>query len=196
VNDRGARRHRTTSETEVEVELCLDGGPVSNDTGVAFFDHMLDQLGRHARLGLSVYAKGDLDVDAHHTVEDVGIVLGDALDAALGDRRGIRRFGSALVPMDEALAQCALDISGRARLVFEAEFRATTIGTYSTSLTEEFLHALVRSAGLTLHVRLLAGRDSHHATEAIFKSLGRALADAVLVEPGASGEVPSTKGVL
>jgi imidazoleglycerol-phosphate dehydratase len=163
---------------------------------VPFFDHMLDQLGRHGRVGLEVQARGDLEIDAHHTVEDVGLALGDALRQAVGDKRGIRRYGDALVPMEEALAQVALDISGRPLLVYEADVPAEAIGQYDTILTEEFLRALVRSAGLTLHVRLLAGKNPHHCVEAIFKALARALGDAVSIDPRGEEEIPSTKGVL
>ena len=194
--ERGAVVRRSTAETSVEVELELRSGAVNVGTGVAFFDHMLEQLGRHARLTLSIRAHGDLHVDAHHTVEDVGVVLGQALAGALADKRGIRRYGDALVPMEEALAQVALDLSGRPLLVYEADVPAEAIGQYDTALTEEFLQALCRGGGLTLHVRLLAGRNPHHCVEAIFKSVARALGDAVSVDPRAGHEVPSTKGLL
>lgn len=187
---------RRTSETKIRVELDLDGGSVAVDTGVPFFDHMLDQLGRHGRIALRIEAHGDLEVDAHHTVEDVGIGLGEALQEALGDKRGITRYGDALVPMEEALAQVALDISGRSLLVYDANVGAEMIGQYDTALTEEFLHALARAGGLTLHVRLIHGRNAHHAVEAIFKALARALAAAVATDPRAPDSVPSTKGVL
>ena len=193
---RFATKTRRTNETLVEVAVALDGGDVSVATGVPFFDHMLDQLGRHGRIGLNVRAEGDLEIDAHHTVEDVGITLGEALLEALGDKRGITRYGDALVPMEEALAQVALDISGRPLLVYEAEIAAEAIGQYDTVLTEEFLQALSRSAGLTLHVRLLTGRNPHHCVEAIFKGLARAVGTAVALDPRARGEVPSTKGSL
>lgn len=193
---RTGRVDRETKETKVRVEVRLDGGPTNVSTGVPFFDHMLDQLGRHSRIGLSVEAEGDLEIDAHHTVEDVGIALGEALAEALGDKRGIRRYGDALVPMEEALAQVALDISGRPLLVYEADFPAESVGQYDTVLTEEFLQAFVRSAGLTVHVRLLAGRNAHHCVEGIFKALARALGDAVAIDPRAGDDVPSTKGVL
>ena len=187
---------RTTSETSVRATLDLEGGPVDVSTGVPFFDHMLDQLGRHARIGMTLEARGDLEVDAHHTVEDCGIVLGEALLEALGDKAGIRRYGDALVPMEEALAQVALDVSGRARLAYGVSIPADTIGSYTTDLTEEFLQALVRSAGLTLHVRLLAGDNAHHCVEAIFKGLARALGSAIEIDPRSHGDVPSTKGTL
>ena len=194
--DRRATRSRATNETQISVELALDGGPVSAETGVPFFDHMLDQLGRHAHLGLVVEVAGDLEIDAHHTVEDTGIVLGEALTEALGDKRGIRRYGDAVVPMEEALTQTALDISGRPLLVYEVDIPFESVGQYDTVLTEEFLQALVRSAGLTLHVRLLAGRNPHHMVESVFKSVARALGDAVRLDERSGDSVPSTKGVL
>ena len=193
---RAGRVERKTSETSVRVGVQLDGGEVRADTGVPFFDHMLDQLGRHGRLGLQVEAEGDLQIDAHHTVEDVGIALGEALAEALGDKAGIRRYGDALVPMEEALAEVALDISGRPLLVYNAEIPAESIGQYETGLTEEFLQALVRAAGLTLHVRLHYSRNAHHAVEGIFKALARALGEAVSIDPRSDGSIPSTKGVL
>ena len=193
---RSARVARKTSETEVRVDLRLDGGEVQNATGVPFFDHMLDQLGRHGHLGLKIQTQGDLEIDAHHTVEDTGLALGEALTKALGDKAGIRRYGDALVPMEEALAQVALDISGRPLLVYEAEVPADSIGQFDVGLTQEFLQALVRAGGLTVHVRLLAGRDAHHCVEAIFKALARALSDAVGIEPRSGGGIPSTKGTL
>jgi imidazoleglycerol-phosphate dehydratase len=196
MGERSAAIERETTETKVRVALDLDGGDVRVETGVPFFDHMLDQLGRHGRLGLDISARGDLEVDAHHTVEDVGIALGQALAGALGDKRGIRRYGDALVPMEEALAQVALDISGRPLLVYDAPLDAEQIGQYDTALTEEFLQAFVRTGGVTLHVRLLQGRNAHHAVESIFKGLARALGDAVSIDPRGRGEVPSTKGVL
>lgn len=193
---RAATVERTTAETSITILIDLDGGDSSSSTGVPFFDHMLDQLGRHGRVGLEVRASGDLEIDAHHTVEDVGLALGDALRQAVGDKRGIRRYGDALVPMEEALAQVALDISGRPLLVYDADIPAEAIGQFDTILTEEFLHALARSAGLTLHVRLLAGKNPHHCVEAIFKAVARALGEAVSIDPRAGDEIPSTKGVL
>jgi imidazoleglycerol-phosphate dehydratase len=195
-NERTASLERTTTETSIAVTLSLEGGEVSADTGVPFFDHMLDQLGRHGRLGLVVRARGDLDIDAHHTVEDTGIMLGEALTEALGDKRGIRRYGDALVPMEEALARVAVDLSGRPLLVYEGDFSGESIGQYDTALTEEFLQALCRAGKLTMHVKLLAGRNTHHMAEAIFKAVARALGDAVALDPRASGVIPSTKGVL
>ena len=194
--ERKATVDRKTSETNVEVTVGLDGGDVSVATGVPFFDHMLDQLGRHGRLGLRIKAEGDLEIDAHHTVEDVGIALGEALTAALTDKRGITRYGDATVPMEECLAHVALDISGRPLLVYDAEIPAEAIGQFDTGLTEEFLQALCRSGGLTMHVRLLYGRNAHHAVEAIFKALARSLAQAVAIDPLAPDTVPSTKGSL
>jgi imidazoleglycerol-phosphate dehydratase len=193
---RAATVERTTAETSITILIDLDGGDSSSSTGVPFFDHMLDQLGRHGRVGLEVRASGDLEIDAHHTVEDVGLALGDALRQAVGDKRGIRRYGDALVPMEEALAQVALDISGRPLLVYDADIPAEAIGQFDTILTEEFLHALARSAGLTLHVRLLAGKNPHHCVEAMFKAVARALGEAVSIDPRAGDEIPSTKGVL
>jgi imidazoleglycerol-phosphate dehydratase len=196
MDERTATVQRQTNETDVRARVALEGGGVSVATGIPFFDHMLDQLGRHSRIGLELKASGDLDVDAHHTVEDVGIALGEALAEALGDKRGIRRYGDALVPMEEALAQVALDISGRALLVYEVELPAESVGQYDTGLTEEFLMALVRAAGLTVHVRLLAAKNAHHAVEAIFKGVARALGDAMEMDARARGSIPSTKGRL
>lgn len=196
MGERSGVAERETSETKVRAKIDLNGGSVSVATGIPFFDHMLDQIGRHGHLGLRIEAKGDLDVDAHHTVEDVGLVLGDALAQAVGDKSGIRRYGDALVPMEEALAQVALDMSGRPLLAYDADLPAEMVGQYETGLTAEFLHALCRSAGLTMHVRLLAGKDAHHSVEAIFKAVARALSDATSIEPRAHGVVPSTKGVL
>ena len=196
MRERRARIERNTSETAVTVELNLDGGEVSIATGVPFFDHMLDQVGRHGHLGLTIEAKGDLEIDAHHTVEDVGIALGQALSDALGDKAGIRRYGDAIVPMEEALAQVALDISGRPLLSYRAAITAEQIGQYDVSLTQEFLQALCRTGGLTLHVDLQQGRDPHHCVEAIFKALARALSEAVSLDPRSRGDIPSTKGTL
>lgn len=193
---RAARVDRRTNETKISVEVDLDGGGVTVSTGVPFFDHMLDQLGKHGRMGLKVEAEGDLEIDAHHTVEDTGIALGEALAEALGEKRGIRRYGDALVPMEESLARVALDISGRPLLVYEADIAAETVGQFETGLTEEFLQALARAAGLTLHVHLVYGRNAHHSIEAIFKALARALSDAISVDPRAGDDVPSTKGIL
>ena len=185
---------RETAETRIEVTVNLDGaGRADVASGIGFFDHMLCAFARHGRFDLKVSVRGDLHVDGHHTVEDTGIVLGQAFSAALGDRRGIRRFGSAYVPMDEALAFTALDISNRPFLAYEAEMPQERIGEYDACLTEEFMRAFAFNAGLTLHMRVLYGKNAHHITEGLFKSLGLALRDAVKVE----GEgVTSTKGVL
>ncbi len=185
---------RSTNETAVRVELELDGsGTSSATTGLPFFDHMLQQLGTHAGFDLSVTAEGDLDVDGHHTVEDVGLALGQALSEALGDKAGIRRFASITVPLDEAAVEVALDLSGRAFVVHEVDVPAETIGTYDTGLTEDFVRALATAAEMTLHVRLVAGRSPHHVVEAEFKALAKCLQDAVRV---VGGGVPSTKGTL
>jgi imidazoleglycerol-phosphate dehydratase len=192
---RAADIDRRTRETEISLSVDLDGGEVEASTGVGFFDHMLETLGRHGRLALRVTAKGDLETGAHHTVEDVGIVLGQALDAALGDRAGIRRFGYAAIPMDEALGVCAVDVSGRPLCVFESELPLTTIAGFDTELTEEFFRAVATSARLTVHVGNRYGKNAHHMVEACFKAFARALRDAVSLDPAESG-VPSTKGTL
>jgi len=192
---RKAKRERSTAETEIRLELDLDGGESKAATGVGFLDHMLDLLARHGRLGLVVDANGDLDTGAHHTVEDVGIVLGQALDDALGDRAGIRRYGSAVVPMDEALAECAIDISGRPLCVFDAELPAASIAGFDAELAEEFFRAVANSARLTLHVSVRYGTNVHHMIEACFKAFARALRIAVSIDPDETG-VPSTKGTL
>ncbi len=194
--DRSATIERRTSETDITLTLGLDGdGSAAVETGVPFFDHMLDAFGRHGLFALAVAATGDLDVDAHHTVEDVGICLGSALCEALGDKRGIRRFGSAVVPMDEALVLVAVDISGRGQLHYAVDLPIEIIGTFDTTLAREFMVALATSAGITLHVRSLAGDNAHHIIEAAFKALARALAEAVSLDPRVTG-VPSTKGAL
>jgi imidazoleglycerol-phosphate dehydratase len=191
---RSATVTRTTKETDVRVELELDGsGAASARTGLPFFDHMLQQLGTHAGFDLSVVATGDLDVDGHHTVEDVGLAIGQALREALGDKGGIRRFASITVPLDEAAIAVALDLSGRPFVVHEVDVPAETIGTYDTGLTEDFIRAFATAAELTLHVRLVAGRSPHHVVEAEFKALAACLRDAVRV---GGGDVPSTKGML
>ncbi|HLF69460.1 MAG TPA: imidazoleglycerol-phosphate dehydratase HisB [Actinomycetota bacterium] len=188
---------RSTTETRVRVSIDLDGsGTTDISTGVGFFDHMLEQLGRHSGCDIEVKAQGDLHIDSHHTVEDVGIVLGAALVEALGDKAGIRRYGWSLVPMEEALAQVALDLSGRPFLAFDVEIPAETIGNYDPDLTQEFFTALTRSAGITLHVKLLAGTNSHHIVEAVFKGVAQALSAAVALDPRRADSVPSTKGSL
>lgn len=184
---------RETKETRIQAALWLSGGPVKIDTGIGFFDHMLHAWAFYAGFGLTLTAKGDLEVDGHHTVEDTGIVLGQALREALGDKVGIRRFGSAYVPMDEALAFTALDFSGRPFLVYEADMPQARMGAYDAYLTEEFMRALAMNSGLTLHMRAQYGRNAHHITEALFKSLGLAMKDAVKME---GTGVTSTKGVL
>jgi imidazoleglycerol-phosphate dehydratase len=192
---RNSKLTRKTKETDVDLELGLDGGDVSAATGVGFLDHMLELLGRHGRLALKVEAKGDLETGAHHTTEDVGIALGQALDEALADRAGIRRYGDAEVPMDEALAQCAIDISGRPLLVFSADLPATKIADFDTELAEEFFRAVATNAKLTVHLSVLRGTNAHHMVEAAFKAFARALRAAVDVDPSEPG-VPSTKGTL
>jgi len=194
---RTAEKQRSTAETRIEVSLDLDDGAAdsSSATGVGFLDHMLDLLARHGRLGLSVEASGDLETGAHHTVEDVGIVLGQALDDALGDRAGIRRYGSALVPMDESLAECAIDISGRPLCVFDADLPATSIAGFDTELAEEFFRAVANASKMTLHLSVRYGTNAHHMIEACFKAFARALRVAVSIDPDETG-VPSTKGTL
>jgi imidazoleglycerol-phosphate dehydratase len=192
---RTATKERKTQETEIRLELDLDGGEAAISTGVGFLDHMLELLARHGRLGLRVEATGDLETGAHHTTEDVGIVLGQALDAALGDRAGIRRYGSALVPMDESLGECAIDISGRPYCAFDAQLPATSIAGFDTELAEEFFRAVANSAKLTLHVWVRSGTNAHHMIEAAFKAFARALREAVSIDPDEPG-VPSTKGTL
>ena len=186
---------RTTKETDVSVELNLDGNGTSEaDTGLPFFDHMLQQLGKHAGWDLSVTSKGDLDVDGHHTVEDVGLAIGQALTEALGDKAGIRRFASITVPLDEAAVEVALDLSGRNFVLHEVDVPAETIGTFDTGLVEDFVRALAQAADLTVHVRLRSGRSPHHVVEAEFKALAKALGDACA--PTGRDDVPSTKGTL
>jgi imidazoleglycerol-phosphate dehydratase len=192
---RTGEMERATKETSVRVALDIDGsGRASASTGLPFFDHMLEQLGTHAGFDLEVRAEGDLQIDAHHTVEDVGIALGDALKQALGDKAGIRRYGMGAAPMDEALVEVALDISGRPFVVHEVDVPAETIGSYDTGLTEDFIRAFATTAGITLHVRLRSGRAPHHVVEAEFKALARALGDACAMT--GRGGAPSTKGSL
>jgi imidazoleglycerol-phosphate dehydratase len=193
---RTATIERTTGETRVELSLALDGsGAGARATGVGFLDHMLDLLARHGRLDLDVAVTGDLQTGAHHTVEDTAIVLGQALDRALGERRGIHRYGSALVPMDEARASCALDISGRPFTLFEASLPPGSTGGFDHELAEEFFRALSTAAKLTLHLRVEAGSNAHHMIEAAFKAFARALREAVAIDPTEEG-IPSTKGTL
>ena len=190
---RTAQITRETKETQINLSLNLDGGEVKIDTGIGFFDHMLTALAFYGKFGLQLTAKGDLHVDAHHTVEDVGIVLGQAIRQALGDKMGIRRFASAFIPMDEALCHTALDFSGRAYLHFEGDMPQERIGEYDACLTEEFMRAFAMNSGTTLHVRALYGRNAHHMTEAMFKSLGVCICDASQIT---GTGVTSTKGVL
>jgi len=187
---------RATNETDITLTLELDGsGETQVVTGVPFFDHMLHALGRHGLIDMTVSATGDLEVDAHHTVEDVGIVFGQAVAEALGEKRGIRRFGSAVVPMDEALVLAAIDISGRGQLTYEVEVPIEIIGTFDTTLAKEFLIAFATNAGITLHVHKLAGDNAHHIIEAAFKAVARALRESCEVDPRVVG-IPSTKGTL
>ena len=188
---------RKTAETAIEVALNLDGtGQYDNRTGIGFFDHMLDQLARHALIDLRVEAKGDTHIDDHHTVEDVGIALGRALAEALGDKRGIRRYGSCLLPMDDTLMRAALDLSGRPYLAWEVAFTAPKIGSFDTELVREFFTAFAMNGGITLHVDLLRGVNSHHIAEAAFKAVARALREAVEPDPRKGDAIPSTKGAL
>ena len=194
---RTAEIRRTTKETDIALALNLDGtGSVEVETGVPFFDHMLDAFGRHGFIDLSVRAKGDIDVDAHHTVEDVGIVLGQAFARALGDKRGIVRFGSQFVAMDEALVLAAVDISGRGQLHYDVSLPIEIIGTFDTTLAKEFFIAFASNAGVTLHVVAFKGENSHHIIEAAFKAVGRVLCEACAVNPRIEGVLPSTKGAL
>jgi imidazoleglycerol-phosphate dehydratase len=193
---RTALVQRTTKESDVRVELDLDGtGQASSETGVPFFDHMVSQLGRHGGFDLAVKTEGDLHVDAHHTVEDTALALGQALNEALGDKAGIRRFGDALVPLDECLVQAAVDLSGRPYLVHEEPDLVELIGSYDTTLTKHIWESLVATSGIALHVRVLSGRNAHHVVETQFKAVARALRTACELDPRVTG-VPSTKGVL
>src|SRR5438270_4485103 len=194
---RNATIKRTTKETEVEVAVDLDGkGASAIATGIGFLDHMLDLLARHSRIDMTVRAKGDLHIDHHHTTEDVGIALGTAVRQALGDMKGITRYASLHMPMDEALTRVAVDISGRPFLVFKAEFARDKVGTFDTELVEEWFRAFAMNAGVTLHVETLYGSNDHHIAESCFKGLARALRSAVAIDPRAANEVPSTKGTL
>ena len=194
---RKAEIKRKTAETDIVLMLDLDGtGKSDIDSGVGFLDHMLTLFAKHGRFDLQLACKGDTQVDDHHSVEDIGICLGEAFAKALGDKAGIRRYGSMLLPMDEALVLSSLDISGRAHLSYTASIRARKVGTFDTELAEEFWEAFVRSAKITLHIRQLAGRNAHHIIEGMFKSVARALREAVSIDPALAGEIPSTKGVL
>ena len=188
---------RKTKETSIEVGLDLDGTGVSDiSTGVGFFDHMLDQLARHSLIDMTVRAEGDRHIDDHHTVEDVGIALGQALAKALGDKKGLTRYADCLLPMDETLTRVAVDVSGRPFLVFRTEFPTEKIGEFDTQLVREFFQAFAGNAGLTLHVETLYGMNSHHIAESCFKGVARALKSAVAIDPRQAGSVPSTKGAL
>lgn len=189
--------HRKTKETDIEMQLCLEGtGQAAIDTGIGFLDHMLTLFAAHGRLDLRLSCKGDLQVDCHHTVEDIGICLGKAFRAALGDMAGICRYGHMILPMDEALILCAADFSGRSHLSYTVNLRAKKVGAFDTELVQEFLLALVRNAEMTLHVQQLAGTNTHHIIEGIFKALGRTMRQCVAVDLQMAGEIPSTKGVL
>ena len=191
---RSSQLHRETKETKIELALDVDGaGQASASTGIPFFDHMLEQLGKHGGWDLRIEAEGDLEIDTHHTIEDVGIVLGTAFKEALGEKAGVRRFASAVVPLDEALVQVALDLSGRPFLVYEVDPRSEWIGTFDPQLAEEFWRAFAFAAGITLHMRSLSGKNGHHIIEASFKGVARSLRDAVKIE---GTGVPSTKGAL
>ena len=192
--NRSSHQHRETKETKIDLALDLDGsGEASASTGIAFFDHMLAQLGKHGGWNLRIEAEGDLEIDTHHTIEDVGIVLGTAFKEAVGDKAGVRRFASAVVPLDEALVQVALDLSGRPFLVYEVDPKTEWIGTFDPQLAEEFWRAFAFAADITLHMRSLSGKNGHHIIEASFKGVARSLRDAVKIE---GTGVPSTKGAL
>lgn len=193
---RTARIARTTKESDVLVELDVDGAGQSDiSTGVPFFDHMLDQIARHGGLDLTVRTRGDLDVDAHHTVEDTALAFGQALREALGDKAGVQRYGNAMIPLDEALALCVVDLSGRPYLVHEEPELVELIGSYDTTLTRHIFESIVATANITLHVRVMSGRNAHHIVESQFKAFARALRQAVSIDPRVTG-IPSTKGTL
>ena len=188
---------RVTNETDIKLKLNVDGvGKYNNDTGCGFLNHMLDLFAKHGSFDLEVACKGDVEVDDHHTVEDIGIALGEAFSKALGEKRGIARYGKMLLPMDEALVLCAVDVSGRSYLGFDVEFSTEKVGDFDTQLAKEFFLALTRSMGATLHFKMLAGENSHHIMEACFKGFGRALREAVAIDEKHKYEIPSTKGTL
>ena len=194
---RTAKLSRATKETRIEVEVTIDGtGQVDISTGVGFFDHMLEQLARHSLMDLKIKAEGDLHIDFHHTVEDVGIALGQTLRQAMGDLRGITRYADVHLPMDETMTRVALDVSGRAFLVFRTEFHAPKIGEFDTQLVREFFQAFAMNAGITLHIETLYGVNDHHISESCFKGVARALGSALQIDPRQQGRVPSTKGTL
>ena len=189
--------HRATAETSIDVRVDLDGtGTYAVSTGIGFFDHMLEQLARHSLIDLDVKTIGDLHIDQHHTVEDTGLAIGEAVAQALGEKRGIRRYADALSPMDETLTRVALDISGRPFLVWKAEFSQKRLGEMDTEMFEHFFHSFAQTAGLTLHVECLYGSNNHHIAESAFKGLARALREAVEIDPRKADSIPSTKGVL
>ena len=194
---RTAQIERNTNETQIRLTLNVDGrGQYQVDTGCGFLDHMLELFARHGSFDLAVTCQGDTQVDGHHTVEDIGIALGKAFAQALGDLRGVYRYGNFLLPMDEALVLCAVDLSGRGYLGWQMELPTEKVGTFDTELAEEFWIAFSRNCGATLHFQQMAGRNSHHILEAAFKGMGRALRQAVAIEPGRENEIPSTKGIL
>ncbi|MEN9750212.1 MAG: imidazoleglycerol-phosphate dehydratase [Pseudomonadota bacterium] len=194
---RSASVSRNTNETKIEVSINLDGqGSAKLNTGIGFLDHMLDQVARHGMFDLEVTAKGDLHIDAHHTVEDVGIVLGQAFNKAIGDKKGITRYGTAIIPLDEALSRVVLDISGRPGLEFDVEFKRAAIGEFDVDLIHEFFQGFVNHANITMHIDNLKGDNAHHQAETIYKAFGRALKMAVCIDPKISGITPSTKGSL
>jgi len=188
---------RKTGETDIRIELELDGkGICETETGIGFLDHMLELFARHGRFDLKISCRGDTQVDDHHSTEDIGIALGQALDKALGDRKGIVRYGQMILPMDESLILSAVDLSGRGLLVYDLRIPTEKVGTFDTELTEEFFRALAHNARCTLHIRQMAGSNSHHIIEGAFKSVARSLRSAVRLDPECAGEIPSTKGVL
>jgi imidazoleglycerol-phosphate dehydratase len=194
---RQAKMNRKTQETEIAIALNLDGAGLSSvSTGIGFLDHMLTLLAKHARMDLEVTASGDLKVDGHHTTEDVGIVLGQVISRTLGDKRGIRRYGHAMVPMDETLVSVTVDLSGRPYLVFNTDFRGSQVGDFETQLTEEFFRAVAANAGMTLHMNCHYGQNDHHKVEGLFKAFARALAEAAAIDPARADIVLSTKGTL
>lgn len=194
---RSAKVSRNTLETQINVELNLDGsGKAKFDTGLPFLDHMLDQIARHGLLDLNILAKGDLHIDAHHTVEDIGITLGQTFNQAVGDKKGLRRYGHAYIPLDEALSRVVLDISGRPGLVFNCQFVRSSVGDFDVDLIKEFFQGFVNHALVTLHIDNLAGNNAHHQAETIFKAFGRALRMALELDPRMAGVMPSTKGTL
>ena len=195
--ERTAEIKRTTAETDISVKINIDGsGKSSIKTGIPFMDHMLTLFAKHGFFDLEISASGDIEVDCHHTMEDLGIVLGDAIAKAVGDKAGIKRYGNMILPMDESLILSAVDLSGRGLLAYDLKIPAEKVGTFDTELTEEFFRAFANNAGATLHIRQLAGGNSHHIIEGAFKSVARSLRTAVKIDPDTAGEIPSTKGVL